>query len=430
MVKTPFHVYLVGGAVRDQLLNLPVKDRDWVIVGATPQTLIDLGYQQVGKDFPVFLHPQSKEEYALARTERKSGQGYTGFICDFSAEITLEQDLIRRDLTINAMAQDLQGNLYDPYHGADDLRQRILRHVSPAFVEDPLRVLRVARFAARYHHLGFTIAPETLQLMQTLTEQGELQHLTAERVWAETEKALNEKNPEIYFETLRQVGALAVLFPELDALYGVPNPAKYHPEIDSFVHTMMVLQQVTLLSEQVDCHKSAVRFAAICHDLGKAKTPKSNWPHHHGHEKLGIVPTRNLCKRLKVPSYYQQLAELTCEYHTHIHKIVELRPETVVKLFNTFDVWRKPLRFMEFLLVCFADTRGRKGFEHSQYPQQEFALALYQAALKVDIQSIIAAGFEHKAIRDQLNRGRIFAVKQKRAEILPHFSPPTITQEK
>ena len=430
MVKTPFHVYLVGGAVRDQLLNLPVKDRDWVIVGATPQTLIDLGYQQVGKDFPVFLHPQSKEEYALARTERKSGQGYTGFICDFSADITLEQDLIRRDLTINAMAQDLQGNLYDPYHGADDLRQRILRHVSPAFVEDPLRVLRVARFAARYHHLGFTIAPETLQLMQTLTEQGELQHLTAERVWAETEKALNEKNPEIYFETLRQVGALAVLFPELDALYGVPNPAKYHPEIDSFVHTMMVLQQATLLSEQVDCHKSAVRFAAICHDLGKAKTPQSNWPHHHGHEKLGIVPTRNLCKRLKVPSYYQQLAELTCEYHTHIHKIVELRPETVVKLFNTFDVWRKPLRFMEFLLVCFADTRGRKGFEHSQYPQQEFALALYQAALKVDIQSIIAAGFEHKAIRDQLNRGRIFAVKQKRAEILPHFSPPTITQEK
>lgn len=430
MVKTPFHVYLVGGAVRDQLLNLPVKDRDWVIVGATPQTLLDLGYQQVGKDFPVFLHPQSKEEYALARTERKSGQGYTGFICDFSADITLEQDLIRRDLTINAMAQDLQGNLYDPYHGADDLRQRILRHVSPAFVEDPLRVLRVARFAARYHHLGFTIAPETLQLMQTLTQQGELQHLTAERVWAETEKALNEKNPEIYFETLRQVGALAVLFPELDALYGVPNPAKYHPEIDSFVHTMMVLQQATLLSEQVDCHKSAVRFAAICHDLGKARTPKSNWPHHHGHEKLGITPTRNLCKRLKVPSYYQQLAELTCEYHTHIHKIVELRPETVVKLFNTFDVWRKPLRFMEFLLVCFADTRGRKGFEHSQYPQQEFALALYQAALKVDIQSIIAAGFEHKAIRDQLNRGRIFAVKQKRAEILPHFSPPTITQEK
>ena len=418
-----FHVYLVGGAVRDQLLNLPVKDRDWVIVGSTPQDLLNQGYQQVGKDFPVFLHPQNKEEYALARTERKAGKGYTGFICDFSADITLEQDLVRRDLTINAIAQDLAGNLYDPYHGVEDLEKRVLRHVSPAFSEDPLRVLRVARFAARYHYLGFNIADETLQLMTALSAQGELQHLTAERVWAETEKALNEKNPEIYFETLRQVGALKILFPELDALYGVPNPAKYHPEIDSFVHTMMVLQQATLLSEQVDCHKSAVRFAAICHDLGKAKTPKSNWPHHHGHEKLGITPTRNLCKRLKVPSYYQQLAELTCEYHTHIHKIFELRPETVVKLFNTFDVWHKPLRFMEFLLVCFADTRGRKGFEHIQYPQQEFAIALYQAALKVDIQSIIAAGFENKAIRDQLNRGRIFAVKQKRQEILPHFKP-------
>ena len=374
-----FHVYLVGGAVRDQLLNLPVKDRDWVIVGATPQDLLNQGYQQVGKNFPVFLHPQNKEEYALARTEHKAGNGYTGFICDFSADITLEQDLVRRDLTINAIAQDLAGNLYDPYHGVEDLEKRVLRHVSPAFSEDPVRV------------------------------------------WAETEKALNEKNPEIYFEILRQVGALKVLFPELDALYGVPNPAKYHPEIDSFVHTMMVLQQATLLSEQVDCHKSAVRFAAICHDLGKACTPKQNWPHHHGHEKLGVAPTKSLCKRLKVPTYYQQLAELTCEYHSHVHKVFELRPETIVKLFNTFDVWRKPLRFMEFLLVCFADTRGRKGFEHIQYPQQEFAIALYQAALKVDIQSIIAAGFENKAIRDQLNRGRIFAVKQKRQEILPHF---------
>lgn len=418
-----FHVYLVGGAVRDQLLNLPVKDRDWVIVGATPQDLLNQGYQQVGKDFPVFLHPQNKEEYALARTERKAGKGYTGFICDFSADITLEQDLVRRDLTINAIAQDLAGNLYDPYHGVEDLEKRVLRHVSPAFSEDPLRVLRVARFAARYHYLGFNIADETLQLMTALSSQGELQHLTAERVWAETEKALNEKNPKIYFETLRQVGALKVLFPELDALYGVPNPAKYHPEIDSFVHTMMVLQQATQLSEQVDCHKSAVRFAAICHDLGKACTPKQNWPHHHGHEKLGVAPTKSLCKRLKVPTYYQQLAELTCEYHSHVHKVFELRPETIVKLFNTFDVWRKPLRFMEFLLVCFADTRGRKGFEHIQYPQQEFAIALYQAALKVDIQSIIAAGFENKAIRDQLNRGRIFAVKQKRQEILPHFKP-------
>ena len=417
MVKTPFHVYLVGGAVRDQLLNLPVKDRDWVIVGATPQALLDLGYQQVGKDFPVFLHPQSKEEYALARTERKSGQGYTGFICDFSADITLEQDLIRRDLTINAIAQDLQGNLYDPYHGADDLQQRILRHVSPAFVEDPLRVLRVARFAARYHHLGFTIAPETLQLMQTLTQQGELQHLTAERVWAETEKALNEKNPEIYFETLRQVGALAVLFPELDALYGVPNPAKYHPEIDSFIHTMLVLQQAVKLTENTNLNKSAVRFAAICHDLGKALTPKENWPSHHDHEKAGIKPTRLLCKRLRVPNYIQELSELTCEYHTHVHKALELRPETVVKLFNTFDVWRKPQRFEEFLLVCLSDTRGRTGFENKEYPQIDYLKALYQAALAVDVQQVIADGFEKQGIRDELTRRRIAAVKAEKTRL-------------
>ncbi len=267
MVKTPFHVYLVGGAVRDQLLNLPVKDRDWVIVGATPQSLIDLGYQQVGKDFPVFLHPQSKEEYALARTERKSGQGYTGFICDFSADITLEQDLIRRDLTINAMAQDLQGNLYDPYHGADDLQQRILRHVSPAFVEDPLRVLRVARFAARYHHLGFTIAPETLQLMQTLTLQSELQHLTAERVWAETEKALNEKNPEIYFETLRQVGALAVLFPRPESRI---NQGLFCPYRVTFARIFLIRSAVCL---------RVIRFRQTGQYLTLLEVDAKNAPH-------------------------------------------------------------------------------------------------------------------------------------------------------
>ena len=416
MVKTPFHVYLVGGAVRDQLLNLPVKDRDWVIVGATPQALLDLGYQQVGKDFPVFLHPQSKEEYALARTERKSGQGYTGFICDFSAEITLEQDLIRRDLTINAIAQDLQGNLYDPYHGADDLQQRILRHVSPAFVEDPLRVLRVARFAARYHHLGFTIAPETLQLMQTLTLQGELQHLTAERVWAETEKALNEKNPEIYFETLHKTGALRVLFPEIDALYGVPNPVKHHPEVDSFIHTMLVLKQAVNLTENNPIlNKSAVRFAAICHDLGKALTPKNILPHHYGHEQAGIKPTRSLCKRLKVPSYFQELAELTCEFHTHIHKAFELRAETVITLFNRFDVWRKPQRFQEFLQVCLADTRGRIGFENKDYPQIDYINQLLHAANEVDVQQVIADGFEKQEIRNELTKRRILAVKQTKA---------------
>lgn len=407
-------VYLVGGAVRDQLLHLPVTDRDWVVIGATPQDLLAQGYQQVGKDFPVFLHPKTKEEYALARTERKSGAGYTGFICDFSPTISLEQDLIRRDLTINAIAQDAQGNFYDPYHGITDLKQRVLRHISPAFAEDPLRVLRVARFAARYHYLGFYIAHETLQIMQQISQSGELEQLTAERVWLETEKALTEKNPEIYFEILRQVGALSVLFPELHALYGVPNPAKYHPEIDSFIHTMLVLQQATLLTENLPeaspLNKSAVRFAAICHDLGKALTPKDILPHHYGHEKAGIAPTRALCKRFKLPTYFQALAELTCQYHSHTHKAFELKPQTIIALFNAFDVWRKPARFEEFLLVCLADTRGRTGFEKIDYPQREFLLALYQAARKVDVQQIIDEGFEKQGIRDELTRRRIQAL--------------------
>ena len=409
-------VYLVGGAVRDQLLGLPVKDRDWVVVGATPATLLSLGYQQVGKDFPVFLNPKTKEEYALARTERKSSAGYTGFICDFSPTITLEQDLIRRDLTINAMAQSEDGEIIDPYGGKQDLDNRILRHISPAFSEDPLRVLRVARFAARYHSLGFKIASETLALMAELAQSGELQHLTAERVWLETEKALNEKNPEIYFETLHKTGALRVLFPEIDALYGVPNPVKHHPEVDSFIHTMLVLKQAVNLTENNPIlNKSAVRFAAICHDLGKALTPKNILPHHYGHEQAGIKPTRSLCKRLKVPSYFQELAELTCEFHTHIHKAFELRAETVITLFNRFDVWRKPQRFQEFLQVCLADTRGRTGFENKDYPQIDYVNQLLHAANEVDVQQVIADGFEKQEIRNELTKRRILAVKQTKA---------------
>ena len=415
-------IYLVGGAVRDQLLNLPVKDRDWVVVGSTPQELIAQGYQQVGKDFPVFLEPHSKEEYALARTERKSGSGYTGFICDFSPDITLEQDLIRRDLTINAIAQDQQGNLHDPYHGIADLNNRTLRHISDAFAEDPLRVLRVARFAARYHYLNFTIANETLQLMKQITDAGELEYLTAERVWLETEKALNEQNPEIYFETLRQIGALKVLFPELNALYGIPNPPQYHPEIDSFIHSMMVLQQAVSLTEQNGCHKSAVRFSAILHDLGKALTPKEILPHHYGHEARGSLPARNLCNRLKVPVYFRELAELACEYHTHIHKAFELNPKTILNLFNHFDVWRKPQRFAEFLVVCEADARGRQGFEQTPYPQRKFIWILYQEALSVNVQQIIAEGYHQQGIRSELNRRRKLAIEQKRAEIRPLFS--------
>ena len=414
-------IYLVGGAVRDQLLNLPVKDRDWVVVGSTPQELIAQGYQQVGKDFPVFLEPHSKEEYALARTERKSGSGYTGFICDFSPDITLEQDLIRRDLTINAIAQDQQGNLHDPYHGIADLNNRTLRHISAAFAEDPLRILRVARLAARYHYLNFTIANETLQLMKRITDAGELEYLTAERVWLETEKALNEKNPEIYFETLRQIGALKVLFPELNALHGIPNPPQYHPEIDSFIHSMMVLQQAVSLTEQNGCHKSAVRFSAILHDLGKALTSKEILPHHYGHEARGLLPAQNLCNRLKVPVYFRELAELTCEYHTHIHKAFELNPKTILNLFNQFDVWRKPQRFAEFLMVCEADARGRQGFEKTPYPQRKFIWMLYEVALTVDVQQIIAEGYHQQGIRSELNRRRKLAIEQKRAEIRPLF---------
>ena len=409
-------VYLVGGAVRDQLLGLPVKDRDWIVVGAAPATLLSLGYQQVGKDFPVFLNPKTKEEYALARTERKSSAGYTGFICDFSPTITLEQDLIRRDLTINAMAQSEEGEIIDPYGGKQDLENRILRHISPAFSEDPLRVLRVVRFAARYHSLGFKIASETLSLMTELAQSGELQHLTAERVWLETEKALNEKNPEIYFETLHKTGALRVLFPEIDALYGVPNPVKHHPEVDSFIHTMLVLKQAVNLTENNPIlNKSAVRFAAICHDLGKPLTPQNILPHHYGHEQAGIKPTRTLCKRLKVPSYFQELAELTCEFHTHIHKAFELRAETVVTLFNRFDVWRKPLRFQEFLQVCLADTRGRTGFENKDYPQIDYINQLLHSANEVDVQQVIADGFEKQEIRNELMKRRILAVKQTKA---------------
>lgn len=377
--------YLVGGAVRDQLLGLKVKDRDWLVVGAAPETLLAQGFQQVGADFPVFLHPKTKEEYALARTERKNGLGYNGFICDFSPDVSLEQDLLRRDLTINAIAQDEKGEIFDPYSGVQDLENRILRHVSPAFREDPLRVLRVARFAARFHTFGFKIAPETMQLMQAMANSGELENLTAERVWLETQKAFATDNPHIYFEVLRNVGALSVLFPEVDALFGVPQPEKHHPEIDSGIHTLMVLEQAKKLSAQADDPES-VLFAALCHDLGKALSPKDNLPHHYGHEIKGVKPTENLANRLKVPSHTKEFAKLVTEFHSHSHKMHELRPETVIKLFNKLDVWRKPQRFFDYLLVCKADSRGRLGFEKREYPQAELAKSYYKAAAAVDVQ--------------------------------------------
>lgn len=413
-----FQTYLVGGAVRDQLLGLAVKDRDWVVVGATPQQLLKCGYQQVGQDFPVFLHPQSKEEYALARTECKSGHGYQGFAVDFPPDISLQQDLLRRDLTINAIAQAENGELIDPYHGIRDLENRTLRHVSPAFADDPLRVLRVARFHARFADLGFTVAPETLQLMQQISASGELQHLGAERVWLETEKALGTNSPHIYFQTLRACGALAVLFPEIEALFGVPNPAKHHPEIDSGIHTLMVLQQATRLTAEAPQSAVAIRFAALCHDLGKALSPKDNLPHHYGHEERGVAPIQQLCQRLKVPNQLRDLAVLACRYHTHIHRIQEMKAQTIVRFFDQIDAWRKPENLRHLITVCLADSRGRLGFENSNYPQAQIALEYYQSAVSADVQQIIAAGYQKQQIREQLTKRRIELMKQKKEEEL------------
>lgn len=409
-------IYLVGGAVRDQLLGLNVKDRDWLVVGSTPEQLLAQGFQQVGADFPVFLHPETKEEYALARTERKSGKGYNGFICDFSPTIRLEDDLIRRDLTINAIAQDENGAIIDPYGGVTDLNQRTLRHVSEAFGEDPLRVLRVARFAARYHSFGFTIAPETLNLMRQMAESGELVNLTAERVWLETQKAFATNNPHIYFAVLRAVGALTILFPEVDALFGVPQPEKHHPEVDSGVHTLMVVEQAKKLSTTAHDPESLL-FAALCHDLGKALSPKENLPHHYGHELAGVRPTEQLAHRLKAPSHVKEFAKLVTEFHTHCHKMAELRPETVIKLFNRLDVWRKPERFFDYLLACEADSKGRLGFEEREYPQSERAKQYYAAAQQVDVQQVIQDGFEKEKIRAELDRRRIDAIRAMKAKI-------------
>ncbi|MCC2603810.1 multifunctional CCA addition/repair protein [Planctobacterium marinum] len=404
-------VYLVGGAVRDKLLGRQVKDRDWVVTGATSREMLQAGYQQVGKDFPVFLHPKSKEEYALARKEKKSGEGYTGFDTDTSSSVTLADDLIRRDLTVNAMAEDEYGVLIDPYGGQKDLEQRILRHVSDAFIEDPLRVLRVARFAARYAGYGFKIAPETLALMTEITQSHELKTLSAERVWVETAKALSEPNPEVYFETLRSCNGLQDWFPELDALWGVPNPEKWHPEIDTGVHVMMVLQQAAMLSERIP-----VRFAALLHDLGKGLTRPQFWPSHHGHEKAGLPLVEQLCQRIKAPKLETDLAKLTCEHHGKVHKAFELRPQTIIKLFDSVDAWRKPERFQDMLLACEADAKGRTGFEHRPYPQAPYLLTCLNAALQVNVQNIIADGFKGAAIKQELSERRCQIVAQVKAE--------------
>ncbi|HFG2214316.1 multifunctional CCA addition/repair protein [Vibrio cholerae] len=399
-------IYLVGGAVRDQLLQLPVYDRDWVVVGSSPQAMLAAGFQAVGKDFPVFLHPNSKEEHALARTERKTGVGYTGFACHYAPDVSLEDDLLRRDLTINAMAQDNSGQLIDPYGGQRDLAAKVLRHVSPAFVEDPLRVLRVARFAAKLHHLGFTVAEETMQLMAKIAQSGELQHLTAERVWQEWHKSLSTHHPEVFLQVLRDCGALAVVLPEIDRLFGVPQPEKWHPEIDTGIHTLMVAKQAAQLSDSLP-----VRFAAQVHDLGKGVTPPSEWPRHKLHCHTGLNIIESLCERIRVPNEFRDLALAVCAQHSNIHRADELKPATKLKVLGLLDVWRKPERLEQVLLCCEADHRGRLGLESEPYPQREIFLRAYQAALGVAVQAVIADGFQGKQIKEELDKRRVSAIE-------------------
>ena len=400
--------YLVGGAVRDALLGLEVKDRDWVVVGASPKKLISLGYRQIGKDFPVFLHPDTSEEYALARTERKTEPGYSGFEFEYSEAVSLEEDLLRRDLTINAIAQDAQGNIIDLFDGQQDLQDKILRHVSPAFSEDPVRVLRVARFSAKFNYLGFKVSEETRQLMRDMVDNGEVDALVKERVWTELDKALGERSPQVFFTELRECGALKILFPEIDRMFGVPQVAKYHPEIDTGVHVMMVLEQAALLTND-----KSVRFAALTHDLGKGTTAADVLPQHIGHEERGVKLVKALCDRYTVPNDYRDLALLVASQHTMVFRANELRPETFVKVFNKLDLFRRPERLDLFLLAVEADSRGRKGFEQAPFPQLEIFRDAFAAANNVSAAGIVESGLKGKAIADELNRQRIQAVKQR-----------------
>ncbi len=394
--------YLVGGAVRDRLLGLEVSDRDWVVVGATPEAMQELGFLPVGKDFPVFLHPESKEEYALARTERKSGRGYKGFVFDASPEVSLEQDLRRRDLTINAIAQQEDGQLVDPYNGQRDLQLRVLRHVSPAFSEDPLRVLRVARFAARYKAFGFTVADETLQLMSEMARSGELTTLVAERVWQELHKALESTHPEVFIQVLRECQALQYVLPEVDALFGVPQTEKYHPEIDTGEHLLLALQQSARMNSS-----AKVRFAVLLHDLGKATSPPDKLPRHTGHEQRSGQLAKSLADRLKVPHEYSSLASLVAQWHTHVHRALELRPSTVLKLLRAVDVFRRPDRLDELLSACEADARGRAGLQQRAYPQANYVRDAWQCCLEVDVPSLQAQGYQGAALGEQIDKERL-----------------------
>ncbi len=397
--------YLVGGAVRDRLLDYPVKERDWLVVGETAEAMLALGFRPVGKDFPVFLHPASNEEYALARTERKTAPGYKGFAVYTAPDVTLEQDLLRRDLTVNAMAIAEDGELFDPFNGRRDLENRVLRHVSPAFSEDPVRILRVARFAARYAHLGFSVAEETLQLMRKMVAAGEADYLVAERVWAELHKALLEWTPAAFFQVLRDCGALRVVFPEIDALFGVPQPEKYHPEIDTGVHALMVLSQAARLSENAE-----VRLAALLHDLGKALTPSHHWPSHHGHEQKGLPVLATMCERLRVPNSFKALSSQVMQYHTHCHRALELRADTLVDMLQVIGAFKPDSRLDDFLLACEADARGRTGFEDRLYPQAEYIRGAAAAAVAVDTAAVLQSGLQGAQIGAAIQKLRGKAV--------------------
>ncbi|MBU0499649.1 MAG: multifunctional CCA addition/repair protein [Gammaproteobacteria bacterium] len=399
-------IYLVGGAVRDELLGRPVKERDWMVVGATPEAMLAQGFKQVGKDFPVFLHPRTGEEYALARTECKTAPGYRGFAVHAEADVTLEQDLLRRDLTINALARDESGQIIDPYGGLRDLESRLLRHVSDAFAEDPVRILRTARFAARYAHLGFRIAPETNALMQAMAAAGEVNALVPERVWQELVKVLAEETPSGFFEALRDCGSLRIVFPEIDRLFGVPQPAAQHPEIDTGIHSLMVLDQAARLSPD-----PRVRFAALCHDLGKGQTPAQILPSHHGHEERGATLAEQLCQRLKAPNDYRDLAILTARYHGHIHRVEQLRPQTRLRVLEGCDAFRRPERFEQLLLACEADARGRRGFEQRTYPQAGMFHRILAAARGFDPTGLVREGIKGEALKDAIRRGRLGAIR-------------------
>ncbi|MGB4897990.1 MAG: multifunctional CCA addition/repair protein [Ignavibacteria bacterium] len=395
--------YLVGGAVRDQLLHYPVRERDWVVVGATPESMLQQGYQQVGRDFPVFLHPKTREEYALARKERKLAPGYYGFECDSGNDVSLEEDLRRRDLTINAMAMDDDGNLIDPYQGLQDLQQKTLRHVSDAFMEDPVRVLRVARFAARYHHLGFTLAAETRYLMYQMVKRGEVAHLVAERVWQELYRSLQEKNPEVFFSVLRASGALKIILPEIDALFGVPQTLAYHPEVDSGIHSLLVVKAAVELTTD-----PLIRFAALVHDLGKAQTPMTQWPSHTGHEERGALIIDAFCQRLRVPTEFRQFAMLVSRLHLLIHRIDELNADEIVCVFEQSDAFRRLQQFEQLLLVCEADAKGR--LKTIDYWQRRRWQEIARHCLAITAGELVALGYQGIAIKQELHARRVACV--------------------